>query len=43
MFEEVGKRLPGDFASHQLLDRCLLFEKEPPPRDWDGAEVMKSK
>jgi class 3 adenylate cyclase/HAMP domain-containing protein len=43
MFEEVGKRLPGDYASRQLLDRCLLFEKEPPPRDWDGAEVMKSK
>ena len=43
MFAEVGKRLPGDFASRQLLDRCVLFEKDPPPREWDGAEVMKSK
>ncbi len=43
MFEEVGRRLPGDFASRQLRDRCLLFEKEPPPANWDGAEVMKTK
>ncbi len=43
MFAEVGRRLPGDYASRQLMDRCVLFEKEPPPREWDGAEVMKSK
>jgi hypothetical protein len=43
MFEEVGRRLPGDFASQQLAERCLRLEKEPPPRDWDFAEVMKSK
>jgi adenylate cyclase len=43
MFEEVGRRLPGDFPSGQLRDRCLQFEREPPPAEWDGAEVMKSK
>jgi adenylate cyclase len=43
MFQEVGRRLPGDFPSAQLRDRCLQYEKEPPPADWDGAEVMKSK
>ena len=43
MFEEVGRRLPGDFASRQLRDRCVLLEKEPPPPDWDFAEVMKTK
>ena len=43
MFEEVGKRLPGDYPSGQLKARCLQFVKEPPPADWDGAEVMKTK
>jgi adenylate cyclase len=43
LFEEVGRKLPGDYVSQKLHERCLLLEKEPPPRDWDGAEVMKSK
>jgi adenylate cyclase len=43
MFEEVGRKLPGDFPSGQLRARCLQYQKEPPPADWDGAEVMKSK
>jgi len=43
IFEDVGRRLPGDFASSQLRDRCRQFEKEPPAADWDGAEVMKTK
>ncbi len=43
MFEEVGRRLPGDFPSGQLRARCLQYEKDPPPAEWDGAEVMKSK
>ncbi len=43
VFEEVGRRLPGDFPSEQLRARCELYEREPPPRDWDGVEVMKTK
>jgi len=43
LFEEVGRRLPGDFASQQLRDRCLLYQKEPPEPTWDGVEVMKTK
>jgi adenylate cyclase len=42
-FEDVGRMLPDDFASTLLRDRCLLYEKDPPPPDWDGVEVMKSK
>ncbi|HYW85759.1 MAG TPA: adenylate/guanylate cyclase domain-containing protein, partial [Spirochaetia bacterium] len=42
-FEDVGRMLPDDFASKLLLDRCLLYEKDPPPPDWDGVEIMKSK
>ncbi|MGO9410883.1 MAG: adenylate/guanylate cyclase domain-containing protein [Spirochaetia bacterium] len=43
LFDEVGRRLPGDFASQQLRDRCLLYEKDPPEQRWDGVEVMKTK
>ena len=42
-FEDVGRMLPDDFASTLLRDRCLLYEKDPPPLDWDGVEIMKSK
>ena len=42
-FQEVARRLPEDFASQLLRDRCLLYEKEPPAADWDGVEVMKTK
>ena len=27
MFEDVGRKLPGDFASRKLRDRCLLLRK----------------
>jgi adenylate cyclase len=43
MFDDVTRRLPDDFPSQQLRDRCLLYEKEPPGPEWDGVEVMKSK
>jgi class 3 adenylate cyclase len=42
-FEDVGRMLPDDFASTLLRDRCLLYEKDPPPENWDRVEVMKSK
>lgn len=42
-FQDVNRMLPEDFASKLLRDRCLLYEKDPPPKDWDGVEVMKSK
>jgi class 3 adenylate cyclase len=43
IFAEVSRRLPDDFASQLLRDRCLLYENEPPATDWDGVEVMKTK
>jgi hypothetical protein len=42
-FEDVGRMLPNDFASKLLRDRCMLYEKDAPAKDWDGVEVMKSK
>ncbi|MDR1788206.1 MAG: adenylate/guanylate cyclase domain-containing protein [Treponema sp.] len=42
-FHEAAKLLPGDFDGPLLARRCGRFAKAPPPEDWDGAEVMKSK
>ncbi|MBW2973987.1 adenylate/guanylate cyclase domain-containing protein [Candidatus Woesearchaeota archaeon] len=33
----------NDFASKEFMKRCKLFKKNPPPKDWDGAWVMRSK
>ncbi|MBN8221583.1 MAG: tetratricopeptide repeat protein [Spirochaetes bacterium] len=32
-----------DGPSQVYLDRCLHFIEEPPPPDWDGVYVMKTK
>jgi len=34
---------PQDGPTQALLQRCLEFLEEPPPEDWDGVYVMKSK
>jgi hypothetical protein len=42
-FQEVLALLPGDFNAGNLLKRCETYALVPPPRDWDGVEVMLSK
>ena len=42
-FKEVLSILPGDFNAQNLLDRCVDYEKNPPPENWNGVEVMKNK
>ena len=34
---------PYDGPTQVLLQRCLEFMDDPPPADWDGVYVMKSK
>jgi class 3 adenylate cyclase/HAMP domain-containing protein len=43
LFEEVLGILPGDEAATLLMKRSALYAKKPPPADWDGVEVMKTK
>ena len=43
LFAEVERLLPGDFPSSLLRKRCETYMKNPPPADWDGVEVMKTK
>jgi class 3 adenylate cyclase/HAMP domain-containing protein len=42
-FGEVLSLLPGDFNAQNLLDRCKAYAVDPPPDNWDGVEVMKTK
>jgi class 3 adenylate cyclase/HAMP domain-containing protein len=42
-FEETKASLPNDIASERYIDRCKRYIKEPPPKDWDGVEIMREK
>lgn len=42
-FEEVGRILPDDYLAGMMIERCRRYETDPPPAEWDGVEVMKSK
>lgn len=44
--EEFQKALeiePGDGPSLLYIERCKEYLKNPPPEDWDGVFVMKTK
>lgn len=34
---------PDDYVSTMYLERCRLFQSDPPPVDWDGVFVMETK
>ena len=42
-FDEVLSLLPDDFNAANLLERCRSYANDPPPENWDGVEIMKSK
>lgn len=42
-FREVVTLLPDDFTARSLFHRCAAFISSPPPADWDGVEIMKTK
>jgi adenylate cyclase len=42
-FGQVLERLPGDDAARILLERSRAYEKNRPPADWDGVEIMQTK
>ncbi|MDR2144714.1 MAG: adenylate/guanylate cyclase domain-containing protein [Treponema sp.] len=35
--------MPGDYNAESLLGRCRDYAVNPPPENWDGVEVMKTK
>ncbi|MCB1145738.1 MAG: tetratricopeptide repeat protein [Leptospiraceae bacterium] len=42
-FEKALEIIPDDGPSKLYLERCEHFIEEPPPEDWDGVFVMKTK
>jgi len=42
-FEQVQKYLPGDKISTMISERCFEYINNPPPDNWDGVKVMKTK
>jgi len=42
-FKEALEILPDDFNADNLYKRCVEYASAPPPADWNGVEVMKTK
>jgi class 3 adenylate cyclase len=42
-FRAALGHLADDWMATTMLERCLDYQKDPPPADWDGVEVMKTK
>jgi len=34
---------PNDGPCKVYLERCIIYIENPPPEDWDGVFVMKTK
>ena len=42
-FLAAQKFLPDDYLSAMYLERCERYIASPPPKDWNGTEVLTSK
>jgi len=42
-FKEAYRLLDKDPNAENLFHRCVEYATNPPPEDWDGVEVMKTK
>ncbi len=43
LFAKALETDPGDGPSKVYLARCRQYLEDPPPADWDGVFVMKTK
>ncbi len=43
LFDEALKIDPEDGPSKVYFERCKHYMESPPPEDWDGVFVMKTK
>jgi adenylate cyclase len=43
LFQEIIDMDPQDGPSKTYMDRCLYFQKNPPPATWDGVFEMQTK
>ncbi len=42
-FSEVLATAPGDWLAEEYLRRCRAYRETPPPEDWNGVSVLRSK
>jgi hypothetical protein len=42
-FRQVKTILKEDFMADEMLVRCTEYLKNPPPKNWDGVEIMHEK
>jgi adenylate cyclase len=42
-FEATLQILPEDHSAGMMAERCRIYMRTPPPREWNGVEVMKEK
>lgn len=42
-FQEALAMDPEDGPSKVYVERCTFYLENPPPEDWDGVFVMKTK
>jgi len=42
-FGDVLRILPGDVSATLLLERSARYQRQPPPPEWEGVEVMTHK
>jgi len=42
-FQKALQLKPDDGPSKEFLKRCDVYIDSPPPEDWDGVFVMKTK
>jgi adenylate cyclase len=43
LFRNVQIIMPDDLPSKILMERCEMYEKNPPPKNWDGVMAMDTK
>ena len=43
LFKSVLEALPEDRAAQVLLERCRIYQANPPPANWDGVLTMTHK
>jgi adenylate cyclase len=43
LFRNASIIMPEDYVSGLLMNRCIAYQKNPPPPTWDGVEVMTEK
>jgi len=42
-FQNTLSHLPEDYMAKEMLSRSVEYQKDPPPIDWEGVEILHEK